>query len=101
MTIVLILCSTPLHSNSLRPIPAKVRFFPNSWFSLGSVSLSKLEEGHRNGFLNRWSDFPQNLQEAPFRNLGLPSTISITLIPCVSAQIQAPGSAELCQQGIS
>ena len=29
LIIVLILCSTPPHSNSLRPIPAKVCFFPN------------------------------------------------------------------------
>jgi hypothetical protein len=36
-----------------------------------------------------------------YPNLGSASTISITSIPCVSAQIQAPGSAEFGQWGIS
>jgi len=54
-TIVPILCLVPPHSNSFQPIPAKVLVCSNSWFSLGPVSLSKLEEGRRNAFLNRCS----------------------------------------------
>lgn len=49
---VVILCSTPPHFSPLRPIPTKVRFFFNSWVSLGPVSLSELEEGGENAFLN-------------------------------------------------
>jgi hypothetical protein len=36
-----------------------------------------------------------------YSNPGSSSTISITSIPCVSAQIHAPGSAEFGQWGIS
>jgi hypothetical protein len=32
--IVLILCSTPPHSSSSQPTPAKVRLSPNSWLDL-------------------------------------------------------------------
>lgn len=54
-TTVLRLCSTAPHSSPLRPIPAKVPVFPNSWFSLCPVSLNRLEEGREYAFLNRCS----------------------------------------------
>jgi hypothetical protein len=41
--IVLILCSTPPHSSSFQPTPAKVRFSPHAWLDLAGMSLSRLE----------------------------------------------------------
>lgn len=52
---MLILCSSPPQTTLLRPIPAKIRFFQNTLFSLGQVRLSRLEWDSGNAFLNRGS----------------------------------------------
>ncbi len=44
-----------LNATSLQLIPAKVRFSPNPWLDLATMSLNGLEKDGVNAFLNRWS----------------------------------------------